>query len=98
LALIPLYHDETASTIYALAIKPGEFMPLVNVDPITAIAQNSLDAVIPTQIVSVKAGSGNPERHYWRPACAGMTNGWQPHSREGGGIQSDFGGSAFSQS
>ncbi len=32
-ALIPLYHDETATAIYALAIKLGEFMPLVNVDP-----------------------------------------------------------------
>ena len=31
--LIPLYHDETASAIYALAIKLGGFMPLVNVDP-----------------------------------------------------------------
>jgi len=31
--LIPLYHDETATAIYALAIKLGGFMPLVNVDP-----------------------------------------------------------------
>jgi 4-amino-4-deoxy-L-arabinose transferase-like glycosyltransferase len=33
LALIPFFGDETMQTIQALSIRPGEYMPLVGVDP-----------------------------------------------------------------
>lgn len=33
LALIPVFEDEVGQTLYALSIRPGEFMPLVGNDP-----------------------------------------------------------------
>ena len=33
LALIPVFEDEALQTVYALAIRPGEFLPLVGNDP-----------------------------------------------------------------
>jgi hypothetical protein len=33
LALIPVFEDEALQTVYALSIKPGEFLPLVGNDP-----------------------------------------------------------------
>jgi 4-amino-4-deoxy-L-arabinose transferase-like glycosyltransferase len=35
LALIPVFEDEAFQTVYALSIRPGDFMPLVGDDPYT---------------------------------------------------------------
>jgi predicted membrane-bound mannosyltransferase len=35
LALIPVFEDEVLQTVYALSIRPGDFMPLVGDDPYT---------------------------------------------------------------
>jgi hypothetical protein len=33
LALIPTFGDEVMQTVQAMSIRPGEYMPLVGVDP-----------------------------------------------------------------
>ena len=35
LALIPVFEDEVLQTVYALSIRPGDFLPLVGDDPYT---------------------------------------------------------------
>ena len=35
LALIPVFEDEVFQTVYALSIRPGDFLPLVGDDPYT---------------------------------------------------------------
>jgi len=65
LALIPVFEDEALQTVYALAIRPGEFLPLVGNDPyagplfsyILAVSMRVFASPVTPRIVAMVMGA-----------------------------------------
>jgi predicted membrane-bound mannosyltransferase len=84
LAFIPLFDDETTDAVYSLTIKPGEFMPLVNIDPyngpmfsyILAASLRLLPSPVTPRIVVMIMGALTVGVTYWLARAAGLGRPW----------------------
>ena len=83
-AFIPLFDDETTDTLYSLTIKPGEFMPLVNIDPyngpmfsyILAASLHLFPSPVTPRIVVMIMGALTVGVTFWLARALGLGRPW----------------------
>ena len=85
LALIPVFEDEVMQTVYALSIRPGEFMPLVGNDAYAGPLFSYLIALsmrlfgstpITPRIVVMVMGALTVGATYWLARSLGLSRPW----------------------
>jgi 4-amino-4-deoxy-L-arabinose transferase-like glycosyltransferase len=85
LALIPVFEDEVMQTVYALSIRPGEFMPLVGNDAYAGPLFSYLIAVsmrvfgstpITPRVVVMVIGALTVGATYWLARSLGLSRPW----------------------
>ena len=83
-ALIPVFNDEVQEAVYALSIKPGRFMPLVNVDLyngpmfsyLLAASLRVFPSPVTPRVVVMLMGALTVGVAYWLARALGLSRPW----------------------